>query len=190
MPILSCATCGVTIEPPRKMYCSTECNSRAKYLRGIADGSEMRKRRKRNRPMAEYLAVIAKPQCSIDGCEREHTAKGFCLMHWKVGRRHSGAKWAVCSSDSKARATLYGADYKRFDKRSVFERDGWLCQLCDLPVDQSAAFPHPNSPSLDHIIPISLGGSHSPDNTQCSHLLCNQRKGNRMEVPNATQDAS
>jgi 5-methylcytosine-specific restriction endonuclease McrA len=35
--------------------------------------------------------------------------------------------------------------------------------------------------SPDHIIPISLGGKHSYENLQCSHLKCNLAKGNRVE---------
>lgn len=105
-------------------------------------------------------------------------------MHWKADRRREGAQWAVCSSDSKARARLYGAEYERFDKYEVFVRDSWTCQLCGLPVDQTERFPHPDSPSLDHIIPISLAGAHSPSNTQCSHLSCNQHKSSKLEVSN------
>lgn len=35
------------------------------------------------------------------------------------------------------------------------------------------------SASLDHVVPLSLGGAHTPENTQASHLICNGRKGNR-----------
>jgi 5-methylcytosine-specific restriction endonuclease McrA len=30
--------------------------------------------------------------------------------------------------------------------------------------------------SLDHVIPLSLGGDHSMANTQAAHLDCNTRK--------------
>ncbi|WP_158070491.1 HNH endonuclease [Streptomyces luteocolor] len=38
------------------------------------------------------------------------------------------------------------------------------------------------SPSLDHVIPLSRGGSHRRDNVQLAHLRCNLRKNNRFEV--------
>jgi hypothetical protein len=34
---------------------------------------------------------------------------------------------------------------------------------------------------VDHVVPISLGGSDDRDNLQCLCLMCNRRKGNRFE---------
>jgi len=36
------------------------------------------------------------------------------------------------------------------------------------------------SVSLDHIVPVSLGGMHSMANVQCAHLFCNLSKNNRV----------
>jgi 5-methylcytosine-specific restriction endonuclease McrA len=33
--------------------------------------------------------------------------------------------------------------------------------------------------SVDHIVPLSLGGPHTLDNAQLAHLRCNAIKGNR-----------
>jgi 5-methylcytosine-specific restriction endonuclease McrA len=38
--------------------------------------------------------------------------------------------------------------------------------------------PDPMSPSLDHILPLSKGGTHEPRNVQLAHLGCNVRKYN------------
>ncbi len=62
----------------------------------------------------------------------------------------------------------------------VYERDGWICGICDTPVDPALAYPDPMSVSLDHIVPLSLGGEHTEANTRCSHLTCNVRRGNRV----------
>jgi 5-methylcytosine-specific restriction endonuclease McrA len=70
---------------------------------------------------------------------------------------------------------------EKFNDTEIFERDGWLCQLCGLPINREARKPHPMSVSLDHIVPISLGGAHSRANTQCAHYGCNVRKNNRYE---------
>lgn len=78
------------------------------------------------------------------------------------------------------RQKLRGAWVESFDRLEIFERDGWVCALCDLPVDKEARFPDPASASLDHVVPISLGGQHSRANAQCSHLGCNVRKGARI----------
>ncbi len=39
-------------------------------------------------------------------------------------------------------------------------------------------------PSIDHIVPITRGGTHTWDNAQLAHLLCNTRKGNKVLEPN------
>jgi len=62
----------------------------------------------------------------------------------------------------------------------VFERDGWRCQLCGRKVKPDKASPHPMAPVVDHILPLSKGGTHEYRNVQTAHHLCNNRKGNRV----------
>jgi 5-methylcytosine-specific restriction endonuclease McrA len=61
----------------------------------------------------------------------------------------------------------------------IYVRDGWRCQLCGRRVRRDAVVPHPLAPTLDHVLPLSAGGSHEPSNVQCAHFICNARKGNR-----------
>lgn len=74
------------------------------------------------------------------------------------------------------------APVERFDRAEIFQRDGYFCGICGLPTDPAADPMAPCAPSLDHIVPISLGGGHTKANTQCAHRLCNIRKGNRVAV--------
>ena len=64
---------------------------------------------------------------------------------------------------------------------TVYERDAWICKLCDLPVAKDRTAPHPLSPSLDHVTPQVLGGGHDPENLQTAHLRCNESKHMRPE---------
>jgi 5-methylcytosine-specific restriction endonuclease McrA len=61
----------------------------------------------------------------------------------------------------------------------IWERDAGYCQLCDQRIDRSLAYPHPESLTLDHVVPIAAGGRHEPTNVQLAHSLCNLRKGSR-----------
>lgn len=61
----------------------------------------------------------------------------------------------------------------------VFDRDGWICQLCHKPVSQDAPKRSKWSASIDHIIPINDGGPHTYANVQLAHLSCNSSKGAR-----------
>lgn len=64
-------------------------------------------------------------------------------------------------------------DAEDVDPLEIFERDSWVCAICRTDIDASLVWPAPGSPSLDHIIPVTRGGSHSPENLQASHLSCN-----------------
>lgn len=66
-------------------------------------------------------------------------------------------------------------------------REETECWLCGDPVDPDLRWPHPRSRSLDHIVPISLGGSRlDRSNARLAHLDCNTIRGNRP--PAATPD--
>lgn len=79
----------------------------------------------------------------------------------------------------KRRAVVKGANLTPVKRSEIFQRDGWVCGLCGLPVDPELRYPHPRSKSLDHIIPLSKGGDHGPHNVQLAHLHCNLRKSDR-----------
>jgi len=76
-------------------------------------------------------------------------------------------------------ATAKSEPYKRLE---IFERDGWICQLCEKRIWRSLKWPDKQAAVVDHIIPISLGGDDTSDNVQAAHLLCNSRKYNRLII--------
>lgn len=60
-----------------------------------------------------------------------------------------------------------------------------VCGICGKPVDFSYKYPHPLSPCIDHIIPISKGGHPSDiDNLQLAHFTCNRAKSDTIIVSN------
>lgn len=64
--------------------------------------------------------------------------------------------------------------------KAIFDRDGWMCGICGEEVLAGVQVPHPLSPTLDHIVPLSKGGSHTKDNLQCAHFSCNVAKSDKM----------
>lgn len=70
-----------------------------------------------------------------------------------------------------------GAINVRYSRDAIFERDGWTCYLCKLPVDRTLKFPDAGSPTLDHVVTLSRGGDNSPDNVRLAHFGCNCAKG-------------
>jgi len=57
-------------------------------------------------------------------------------------------------------------------------RDGTTCGLCGRPVDLSLKRNTDGvmCASVDHIVPVSKGGTNDPSNLQLAHLACNQAK--------------
>jgi 5-methylcytosine-specific restriction endonuclease McrA len=60
----------------------------------------------------------------------------------------------------------------RFNRRSLFARDGHRCQYCGIT-------PPSHQLSLDHVVPRSRGGDNSWENVVCCCVRCNTRKGGR-----------
>jgi 5-methylcytosine-specific restriction endonuclease McrA len=67
-------------------------------------------------------------------------------------------------------------------RQSLYVRDGWCCAICDLPVDREAHWNDDLAPSLDHIKPRSLGGTHDSENLRTAHRICNSIKGATYEL--------
>jgi 5-methylcytosine-specific restriction endonuclease McrA len=70
--------------------------------------------------------------------------------------------------------------WESVNKISVLDRDGWLCRYCrvalyidDVPADRSDL-----RATLDHVVPVSLGGDHTYINVVVSCATCNSEKGN------------
>lgn len=75
------------------------------------------------------------------------------------------------------RAKIRNNPTEQIDLSEIYERDGWICQLCNKIVDPNLKYPNQMSKSIDHIIPISKGGPHIKSNIQLAHLGCNIKFG-------------
>jgi len=63
------------------------------------------------------------------------------------------------------------------DRLAIFERDRWVCGE---PVDRNADPTRDDrAPNVDHIIPVSDGGTNDPANLQTAHRGCNTAKAAR-----------
>lgn len=73
----------------------------------------------------------------------------------------------------------------RIDAVVLAERDGWMCHLCQEPINPNHSWPNPASLTIDHLIPITPRnptdepGSHTWDNVKAAHLSCNTGRSNK-----------
>lgn len=88
----------------------------------------------------------------------------------------------------RRRAVTRGLHAEKFTDKQVRERSGDRCYLCGKKIDFTLSHPHRKSPSVDHITPISKGGTHTLDNVAMTHLDCNLRKS-ALIVPHGPQIA-
>lgn len=64
----------------------------------------------------------------------------------------------------------------------VFERDNWTCHLCKEPINRYLRGDNWMRVTLDHVIPLCKGGSHTYDNVAAAHWICNMQKGDRLTL--------
>jgi len=94
--------------------------------------------------------------------------------------RYCSVRCARREARRKRRNLELDAEAKSYNRKQIFERDSWKCQLCGRRARRDAPHGHPLSATIDHIVPLSVGGEDSPSNVQCAHLRCNSRKSNRF----------
>ena len=55
-------------------------------------------------------------------------------------------------------------------------RDGWTCQLCGGGIPEKPVSNDSHNLSIDHIRPVSAGGSDHPSNVRAAHQACNKSR--------------
>lgn len=161
----TCARCGISIEhrDKRSRHCSPTCRDRD------SAGSVKGRSRTCAHCGGEFVATKAPHvYCSA-----------LCRSRADVERSRD----AYNRRNAERRARERGAQVgERFTHLEVFDRDGWICQLCLAPIDWNRSGRDPLAPALDHRVPLLHGGTHSLANVQASHFGCNAAKGARMNV--------
>jgi len=100
---------------------------------------------------------------------------GYYEKHNRAWRKANPEKHREKSRRRRALECITQVEY--INDKIVYLRDGWICQHCKKRVDKRFKHPNPMSASLDHIIPLSKGGTHTYRNVQLVHLGCNTKKG-------------
>lgn len=155
-----CAVCGESMPAfkwnsegairPTRACCSPACQGKAQWQREKDSGAATR-----------YRTVT----------RQRIRAKGGRVNTWTDAAR---------ASYHRRRAIVRGAAAEKFKISEIYERDGWICQLCGEQVDPNLAYPDAMSASLDHVVPLSRGGAHVRTNVQLAHLICNIRKSDQV----------
>jgi len=183
-----------------RVVCSVEGCGRPHNCRGYCRTHYARWKAQGD-PLWQPPAPLAGKQCRFDGCRRrvcKKSGKGYCRGHYRnlVGYGDPRGARLTCfkcsgeffpgNANRRLCDECTGIHVRQGYRLSVDDlakRDGYECRLCGKIVDFTHRWPDRQSPSVDHIIPWSLGGTHAESNLQLAHLACNMRKGNRVESP-------
>jgi 5-methylcytosine-specific restriction endonuclease McrA len=171
----ACSKCG-EIKPLTDFYAHKECrNGRrpecklcfntAKAMRRLANLERARqydRERYANDPArkaAQKVNAIAHAAAN-----RDHRRAVQRAYYYANKDKHS--EWAA-----KRRAIKRGVEHQPYTRREIYDRDDGHCRICGV------ALPYePNGFSLDHIVPLVLGGPDTPANLQLTCQPCNRRK--------------
>lgn len=64
----------------------------------------------------------------------------------------------------------------------LYMRDGGVCHICGKQVNMNTNTNDDEYGSIDHLIPLSKGGTHTWGNVSLAHRRCNTIKSNRVMI--------
>lgn len=173
-----CPNCGITFTPdifhPHKIFHDNVCQ------RQYSHKKERQKRTELERLIREEGGKLKKypnprnikPVIKI--CE-------YCNEPFITTRKHQHFH-PDCNrkfQTQKRNAIKNNINSVSYTRKSIFQRDKYTCYLCGKPLNMDAQACDPDSPTIDHIIPISKGGDDIPNNIKSAHYLCNIQKSNK-----------
>jgi hypothetical protein len=209
LAVMPCGVCGTIFKQvqTQQKFCSKKCSKSASRRRSIDRKRPDRKRRgvcMYCGIACQYDQAFACDPCKLE--KRREYQRRYIKLHGKKKYkkpskrgvcRKCGVKCenyvcAACQYDvirrdrRKYRKRMEGVESEPYTHGEIAQRDGWRCQLCRKPVNPRKRHPDPMCASIDHIVPISQGGTDVRANVQLAHLFCNMSKGNRA-VPDGEQ---
>jgi 5-methylcytosine-specific restriction endonuclease McrA len=125
-----------------------------------------------------FVRVVGSKASKCQACREENKVKRRGLA--AVARKGTAARRADKNREKARRRARMDVDAELFDPIEVLSRDGWRCVECGVDTPKKLRGKNkPNSPELDHIIPLSKGGAHTRANTRCLCRSCNADKSDK-----------
>lgn len=127
----------------------------------------------------KYVASRPVKTCRQCGTEFKVGGSVFCSHECsqEYKREHRVRdKYKTLNARGRAWTRRTGARYEHIEADKVFERDGYVCQICGKPTAERDGNLSPMYPTVDHVVPLSKGGDHTYGNVQTAHFICNSHK--------------
>jgi hypothetical protein len=177
----TCIVCGeVTTAHPFKgstawyvpMYCRECVEYRIRMTASRIFSVEGRRQRK----VYSYCIMCLAPKYVTQREANAHSACGKCGSRLGPLLKKARGPWAGLPDIERRRnnghirrVRLRHGITGRVSVSQVAGRDGWRCHVCTKRVTRSTW-------SVDHLVPIAKGGSHTYENVALAHRNCNSRR--------------
>lgn len=129
--------------------------------------------------MEKRLANHVCKNCGVEFCQAStgYNSERYCSERCQF-------RWTNRIRSEKRHRTLMDRKHdKDITLDRLFKRDDGICYLCGGQCDwndgedKNGVFVAGNNyPSIDHVVPVSKGGTHTWDNVRLAHRLCNTIK--------------
>lgn len=175
-----CAWCGEEFETtfPNKIYCGSECsyNGNLKKKRGQWADAYVPRTHICKECGSEFTTECGDMH-SVFCCQS-------CADKYKHRADHSTERHKEYMRGAKKRREKQISDafIEDVDFDFIYRRDGGICQICGLPVHPCKSVDNNWDGTIDHIVPLSIGGEHSTANCQLAHRICNSLKCQQAEM--------
>lgn len=194
-----CLLCGhhehITAQCVRNRKTCGQYTIECSGCREIEREAKKQQQREQRKKQQEEKARIKKEQIEIETKEYEKKLQKLCIECGKQFKANT-LKEKICSDECKRKRKNRMHDVNRREKlkengkvdysislTKLIKKDKGVCRLCgykvnpkDYEVRDNAFIAKDMYPSIDHIVPVSKGGTHTWDNVQLAHRYCNTIK--------------
>lgn len=203
--LLRCRECGHEFERFVDLHCKTECPEcqRREVEQRETERETASMRRALVRAFRGVLRVKEHEEREREFLDTVHVCKE-CGREFTLRELREDNPWNFTSKPTFCCTSCRNRWHRREDRHrrrergeqkgygnvsllALEERDNHTCYLCgtktdrsDYRVDESGNFiAGPSYPSIDHVVPLSKGGTHDMSNVRLACCRCNAIKGNR-----------
>lgn len=166
--LIQCKSCGDILD---RHYSTVRKNAVV-----CKNCKKLKEERKNLHDVLALVIEVKTPRiCAVCGSTffSQYASKKYCSE--KCKRKAKG------NSNIRKRCKKYGVEYKPgISLMSVYKRDKGVCQICGKPTDfedksWNGSF-GAMYPTIDHRLALAKGGSHTWENVQLAHAICNSFK--------------
>jgi 5-methylcytosine-specific restriction endonuclease McrA len=171
-----CATCGIDFlgTKSRQRFCTPEC----RYITLLKEANEKYQAFREANPIPDFFEYT----CNF--CQqtfiKPHRVTGSAAMrglyceNCRVPAQRARYRVKTVKRQSQT-VKPSGAWFEE-----VLNSHGSICYLCNNEIDITLPRRSKHGPTVDHVIPLSRGGSDELDNLRLTHWECNMKKSNKL----------